>query len=108
MTKNFNSFFLLILLCIFSNLAHALDDQPYPDVKEGIVSIQIQDPTHKAGYSVGDILTRHFIVSIKKPYTLIPESLPIIGYEKKYRGQPLGINVSDILHSEKDDGDKII
>jgi mxaA protein len=108
MTKNFNSLFLLILLCIFSNFAHALDDQPYPDVKEGIVSIEIQNPTHKAGYTVGDILTRHFTVSIKKPYTLIPESLPIIGYEKKYRGQPLGINVSNMLHSEKDDGDKTI
>jgi len=108
MTKNFNALFLLILLCIFSNFAHALDDQPYPDVKEGIVSIKIYNPTHKAGYSVGAILTRHFIVSIKKPYSLIPESLPIIGYEKKYRGQPLGINVSDIHHAEKDYADNVI
>ncbi len=107
MTKNFKQLFLLILLCIFANFSHALDDQPFPDVKDGVVSLKITDPDHKAGYSVGDILTRRFVVSIKKPYVLIPESLPIIGYEKKYRGQPLGINVSDMHHTEKDEGDKI-
>jgi mxaA protein len=47
-------------------------------------------------------------VTIKKPYKLIDESLPIIGYQKRYRGQPLGIDLSDIKHTKTDDGDNEI
>lgn len=88
--------------------ALALDAQTLPDVKDGVVSIQIKDPERRVGYNVGDVLTRHVTLSIKKPYKLIEESLPIVGYEKRYRGQPIGVDLSAITHSKKDDGDKVI
>lgn len=88
--------------------AHALDSELLNDIKPGIVSMQMQDPERNVGYTVGDVLTRHLIISIKKPYKLIDESLPIVGYQKRYRGQVLGIDLSDIKHSAKDDGDKMI
>lgn len=98
---------LLFALVINVNLVHALDSQSLPDIKDGVVSIQIQDPERFVGYTVGDVLTRHMVISIKKPYKLIPESLPIIGYEKRYRGQTIGIDLSDMKHSSKESGDTV-
>ena len=96
------------ILSLSAVAAHALDSQLLPDIKAGVVSMQVQDPARAVGYTVGDVLTRHLIVTIKKPYKLIDESLPIIGYQKRYRGQPLGIDLSDIKHTKTDDGDSEI
>jgi mxaA protein len=106
MTKFITSLLLALILNV--NLAHALDSQSLPDIKAGVVKLQIQDPERNVGYTVGDVLTRHLRLSIKKPYKLIPESLPIIGYQKRYKGQPLGIDLSNIKHSSKDNGDTVI
>jgi len=103
--------FQLLYACMLSLsaiAAHALDSQSLPDIKEGVVSIQIQDPERVVGYTVGDVLTRHMVISIKKPYKLIPESLPIVGYQKRYRGQLIGIDLSDIKHSSKEHGDNVV
>jgi mxaA protein len=99
---------LLIGFILNINLANALDSQLLPDIKTGVVSIQLQDPERTVGYTVGDVLTRYMVITIKKPYKLIPESLPIIGYQKRYRGQPIGIDLSDIKHSSKENGDAVI
>ena len=96
------------ILSLSAVTTYALDSQLLPDIKEGVVTLQIQDPARAIGYTVGDVLTRHLIVTIKKPYKLIDESLPIIGYQKRYRGQPLGIDLSDMQHTKKDDGDSVI
>lgn len=108
MKKQINLFILFLLLSLSISGAFALEDQPFPDVKDGIVSMQIEDPDHIAGYTVGDILSRHLMITIKKPYQLIPESLPIVGYEKKYKGKPLGIDLSALKHTEKEDGDTVV
>ncbi len=108
MMKLTTQFFLALLLSLSALVAHALDAQLLPDVKDGVVTMQIQDPERAVGYVVGDVLTRHVILSIKKPYKLIDESLPIIGYEKRYRGQTLGIDLSDSRHTFKDNGDTVI
>ena len=96
------------ILSLSAVTAYALDSQLLPDIKDGVVTLQIQDPARAIGYTVGDVLTRHLIVTIKKPYKLIDESLPIIGYQKRYRGQPLGIDLGDMQHTKKDDGDSVI
>ena len=96
------------ILSLSAVAAHALDSQLLPDIKPGVVTMQLQDPARAVGYTVGDDLTRHLVVTIKKPYKLIDESLPIIGYQKRYRGQPLGIDLSAISHSKKDDGASVI
>lgn len=105
MTKFITSLFFAFILNV--NLAHALNSELLPDIKAGVVSIQIQDPERVVGYTVGDVLTRHMVISIKKPYKLIPESLPIVGYQKRYRGQLVGIDLSDFKHSSKESGDAV-
>lgn len=81
--------------------ALAIDSQELPDVKEGIVSIKTVEPTKLVGYTVGDVIEREVTLTIKAPYKLIETSLPIPGYEKRYRGQLIGIELKSINH-EKD------
>lgn len=99
--------FCACILSFYVLSAYALNSETLPDVKEGVVSLRVKNPTREVGYTVGDVLTRHLILTIKKPYKLINESLPIIGYQKRYRGQPLGIDLSDIKHTSKDNGDSV-
>lgn len=96
----------LVLSVSFTHVA-ALEYETLPDIKEGIVSLKLQEPERTVGYTVGDVLTRHIQLEIKKPYQLIDESLPIIGYERRYKGQLIGIDLSDIKHVKKDDGDSV-
>jgi mxaA protein len=98
----------VLSLSLSTLVANALDAQLLPDIKEGIVTMQIQDPERAVGYTVGDVITRHVTLSIKKPYKLIDESLPIIGYEKRYRGQTLGVDLSDSKHTFKDNGETVV
>ncbi len=99
---------LTVTLSLSAVAAYALDVTKLPDVKEGIVSIQTQDPVKDVGYVIGDIVTRHITLTIKKPYVLIEESLPIVGYEKTYRGKPIGIYLSALKHTKKDEGEHVV
>jgi mxaA protein len=96
------AFSLMLLMSQLS--ANALETDLLPDIKDGIVSITITEPDHDVGYTVGDILTRDITIQVKKPYVLIKESLPIVGYERRYKGQLIGIDLSALTHSEKDEG----
>ena len=102
------SFLILIMLSLSTVAAYALDVTKLPDVKDGIVSIKMVDPEKDVGYVVGDMVTREITLTIKKPYALIEESLPIIGYEKTYRGQPIGIYLNAIKHTKKDDDKQVV
>lgn len=93
---------LMLLMCLIALPALALDSQELPDVKEGIVSIKTVEPTKLVGYTVGDVIEREVTLTIKAPYKLIETSLPIPGYEKRYRGQLIGIELKSISH-EKDE-----
>jgi mxaA protein len=107
--KNLMRNFLLITIFSLScSLAFALDVTKLPDVKDGVVGIEIKDPVQDVGYVVGDIVSRQVTLTIKKPYYLVEESLPIVGYEKTYRGQPIGVYLSAIKHIKKDEGDHIV
>ena len=102
-----NLFKILLLsavsLCIHN--ANALDSQNLPDLKPGIATIQLAEPARHVAYTVGDVLSRDIIITIKKPYALIKESLPIVGYEKRYKGKPIGIDLSAITHASIDQKD---
>lgn len=102
MTKYIQNSMLALLICLTSSLAFAIDSQELPDVKEGIVDIKITDPVKLVGYTVGDVIEREVFLTIKAPYKLIDTSLPIPGYEKRYRGQLIGIELKSISH-EKDE-----
>jgi mxaA protein len=104
----------IILKIVFSLLiatvhisANALESDFLPDIKDGIVTLSTIEPDHDVGYTVGDILTRTLTVNIKKPYVLVNESLPIVGYERRYKGQLIGIDLSALKHTEKDEGDYV-
>ncbi len=88
------------LALLFVLPAAALEIPDIPDAKEGVVTLKTIEPDHRVGYTVGDILSRTFILEIKKPYQLIDESLPIVGYEKRYKGQITGIELRSITHQK--------
>jgi mxaA protein len=95
---------ILIVFCLCSFSALALETEFLPDIKEGIVSLNLTDPERDVGYTVGDVLTRNMIISIKKPYKLVDESLPIIGYERRYKGQLIGVDLSALTHTKEEKG----
>jgi mxaA protein len=77
------------------------DPNKFKDVDPKFVELVIIEPKQLVGYTVGDIIDRHVTISIKKPYQLIEESLPIVGYEKRYQGQLLGMTLRDIQFNKK-------
>jgi len=91
------SILLIIILIFFSGQAYSYEDpKKYPDIDPKFINLEINDPKQRVGYTIGDIIKREIIFTVKKPYKLIEESLPIVGYEKKYRGQALGISLTKI------------
>ncbi|MES2013117.1 MAG: hypothetical protein V4445_05155 [Pseudomonadota bacterium] len=103
------SFSHLLVHCLFAcclaisivpQSALAIDSQDLPDVKPGIVTIKTIDPVKRVGYTVGDVIEREVILTIKAPYKLVETSLPITGYEKRYKGQLIGIELKSISHSK--------
>jgi mxaA protein len=60
------------------------------------VRIRTIEPERNVGYTVGDILERTVILTVKKPYKLVDTSLPIVGYERRYKGQVVGIELRRI------------
>lgn len=95
---------LATLLLLASHLAIA--DVILPSIDRQYVQIQEKNPSRDAGYVVGDKLERTVILTVKQPYELIRESLPIIGYEHRYRGQTSGIELSDIQVEEEKHSDR--
>ena len=90
----------LLFLSAFSLNAYE-DPNKFKDVDPKFVELVIVEPKQLVGYTVGDIIDRHITISIKKPYQLIEESLPIVGYEKRYQGQLLGMTLKDIQFDTK-------
>jgi len=54
---------------------------------------------------MGDMLNRTITLEVKKPYKLIETTLPIVGYEHRYKGQVSGIELRKISHSSKENHD---
>jgi mxaA protein len=99
-------FFLALFTLLFSLPGLAGDmDEELPPVKEGVVTIKEVNPPRSVGYTVGDTLERTITLDIKKPYKLLDTSLPIVGYERRYKGQLVGIELRDISHAKEDDDD---
>jgi len=88
-------------LTLFAQNAYAIDSQNLPDIKPGYVGIRTIDPAKLVGYTVGDVIEREVILNIRAPYKLIETSLPITGYEKRHKGQVIGIELKSIEHTEK-------
>ena len=92
--------FCLLMFSSANNFAYE-DPRKFPDMDPKYVDISILDPNQKVGYTVGDYINREITLTVKEPFKLIEESLPIVGYEKRYRGQLLGISLKAINISKK-------
>lgn len=96
----------LLLLLLF--IAHPLmadtilPDEPDQDPR---VRISIINPDRDVGYTVGDILTRTITLEVQKPYELVKTSLPIVGYERRWKNQLTGIELSKISVEESSGSD---
>jgi mxaA protein len=93
--------FSILLFFLAMGLNAYEDPNKFKDVDPKFVELVIIEPKQLVGYTVGDIIDRHVTISIKKPYQLIEESLPIVGYEKRYQGQLLGMTLRDIQFNKK-------
>lgn len=97
------SLLLMFALVLAAPIAYAIDSQDLPDIEPGYVTISTVDPVKLVGYTVGDVIEREVTLTIKAPYKLIETSLPITGYEKRYKGQLIGIELKSISHTKKED-----
>jgi len=93
---------LCLLLPSMPGFAAGDMDEQLPSVKEGAVTLREVNPPRNVAYTVGDILERKIILDIRKPYTLLDTSLPIVGYERRYKGQLVGINLHSIKHAQEE------
>ena len=99
--------FIFILLSFSSGIFSYEDPKKYKDIDPRFIKIIIKDPDQKVGYTIGDKISREIIFTVKKPYQLVEESLPISGYEKRYRGQKLGVVLQNIKYIKKDEGKEV-
>lgn len=97
--------FLISLICF--NHSQVFADAELPSINNKFVKIIEENPTRDAGFVVGDILERKITLTIKKPYELVKESLPIVGYEHRYKGQISGIELVDIKTEESNHSDSV-
>lgn len=95
---------LLSLLLSISLIATA-NDAPSPEIPDGIIKLNKVNPDRNVGFLMGDILNRTITLEVKKPYKLIETTLPIVGYEHRYKGQVSGIELKKISHSKKENRD---
>lgn len=77
------------------------NDAPSPEIPSNMVTLYLTNPDRDVGFHVGDKLKRKIRLEVKKPYKLIPTSLPIVGYERRYKNQVTGIEVTKINYIEK-------
>ena len=91
----------LLAATLLTPAASTLADVTLPDADSRFVSVKEINPSRDAGYVVGDKLKRTMILTVKQPYDLIKESLPIVGYEHRYRGQISGIELTAIAVEEE-------
>ena len=99
--------YLMVLWLAFFTQASFADEVPLPDLDPKFYSLQASNPTRDAGYVVGDTLERTLVITIKKPYELVQESLPIVGYEHRWKGQISGVELVDIKATEKPSSDAV-
>lgn len=100
--------FLLAVALLNAPLALANDDGAAPAIDDSAVKMSIIEPERDVGYTVGDIIERTVKLEVKKPYVMQTTSLPIVGYEHRYKGQVSGIELRRIRHEEMDNGDSRI
>lgn len=96
---------LSLVLILSTSLLATANDEPSPEIPEDIVKLSTVDPERNVGFLMGDMLSRTITLEVKKPYKLIETTLPIVGYEHRYKGQVSGIELRKISHTKKESRD---
>lgn len=99
--------FIFLICCFVLGIQSAVADVVLPDIDAKYVTIIEDNPTRDAGYVVGDILERTITLTVKKPYELVKESIPIVGYEHRWKGQISGIELSKVSSEEMQHSDSV-
>lgn len=71
----------------------AFMEEPVQDPR---VKMELTEPDRAVGYVIGETLSRTVKLEVQKPYVLLDTSLPIVGYEKRWKGQVSGIELRHI------------
>ncbi len=98
----------LLMAILTATTLPAIADVTLPNVDNKYVTVKEINPMRDAGYVVGDKLERTIILTVKKPYELIKESLPIVGYEHRYRGQVSGVELANISVEDETFSDRSV
>ncbi|MDP2248435.1 MAG: hypothetical protein Q8J65_09915 [Nitrosomonadales bacterium] len=93
---------------LISSAGVRADEVELPPIDSKLVRLSITEAKRDSGYTVGDMITRVVRLEVKKPYKLLDTSLPIVGYEKRYQGQVIGIELRDIKKEEKEKSDSTV
>lgn len=96
---------LSLALLLITSLVASANDEPSPEIPDGIIKLSKVDPARNVGYLMGDKLSRTITLEVKKPYKLIETTLPIVGYEHRYKGQVSGIELRKISHTRNENRD---
>jgi mxaA protein len=99
--------FIYLVFVLMMSIQPALADEVLPDIDAKYVTIKEENPTRDAGYVVGDTLDRTITLTVKKPYELVKESIPIVGYEHRWKGQISGIELSKVSVEEMQHSDSV-
>jgi len=91
---------LLLILHISATQAWADTTPPSELPQDSRVRVSVTNPDRNVGFTVGDLLTRTIQLEVQKPYQLVKTSLPIVGYERRWKNQPTGIVLEGISVDE--------
>lgn len=103
-----NLIFIYLLLIHVSFVNGYEDPKKYKDIDPRYATVEVIDPTQKVGYTIGDLINRKVKITIFKPFSLIEESLPIVGYEKRYRGELLGMTLRKADFTKEETNEKSV
>lgn len=96
---------LLLLFCLPLAADPLMQDDAAIDPR---VKLTVTDPERDVGYVVGDKLTRTIRLEVQKPYQLLDTSLPIVGYEKRWKGQVIPIELRELRKETAETGKSTI
>jgi len=100
--KPINISLVSLVIILSTSFVVSANDEPSSEIPDGIVKLSKVDPDRNVGFLMGDILSRTITLEVKKPYKLIETTLPIVGYEHRYKGQVSGIELRKISHTKQE------
>ncbi|HEY8084230.1 MAG TPA: hypothetical protein VIE69_01345 [Methylophilaceae bacterium] len=90
---------ILLLLVINPLFAVAMDGITLPP-QDSRIALQVFNPERDVAYTIGELVPRTLVLEAQSPLKLVDTSLPIPGYERRWKGQVTGIELHSITKSQ--------